>query len=490
MTSRLGSVLRILVFCAGSLASATAGASEVRVVSRTIGEGYSIRVPGPEAALLSRRRLVQYINLGVYDMLPPKRADELHRAAEDGQLRLITSMRLRHDFGSFVRRASGRAESLLDTVDGRQIDLLYGYLEGERLGGWVDLRAGRQFESSGLDWYVFDGAWVRVRTPAHLGVEAFSGLNVDGTAMFGYPTYELDGTAQTPADDARSTMFGAALSVVDLKWVDARVAYRRTMSPALLNQDIVNDDGTVGLASGVDQELVSATAGLRLLEGRLNPFGALRYNLGTSRVDDATAGIAWTFTDRHTVRGQWIRTIPAFDLDSIFNVFSSTSFEDFRVIYQVRTGPRWTLSARGQTRVFGNETTEELGTEPDRAHEVGYGGGLQALHQRRRFSLRIDGFGLGGEGGVRAGGSVGTRTHVAWDRLALDGRAYGVYYADEQVEAREGYSFALQAGANLRLYRGVHLNVVGEEMFTSFLKHAFRVLAVFNVDWSFRAGRR
>lgn len=490
MSSRLRTTLAILVFFAGSTASATAFASEVRVVSRTVGEGYSIRVPGPEAALLTRRRLVQYVNLGVYDILPPKRADELRRRVEDGQLRLVTSMRLRHDFGSFVRRASGRGETLLDSVDGRQIDLLYGYVEGERLGGWVDLRAGRQFEASGLDWYVFDGAWVRVRTPAHLGVEAFSGLAVDGTAMFGYSSYELDGTAQTPADDARSTMFGAAVSVVDLRWVDARVAYRQTITPALLNQGIVNDDGTVGLSSGVDQEIVSATAGLRLLSGRLNPYGALRYNLATARVDDATAGISWTFTDRHTVRAQWIRTIPDFDLDSIFNVFSTTPFEDVRVVYQVRSGPHWTLSARGQSRFFRNEETAELGTRPEQALDVGYGGGVQALHQRRRFTLRVDGFGLGGEGGVRAGGSVDTRTHVVWDRLALDGRGYGLYYADDQVDARTGYSVALQAGANVRLYRGIHLNLVGEEMFTSFLKHAFRVLAVFSVDWSFRAGRR
>jgi hypothetical protein len=477
--------------------SSLAQASEVRVVSRTIGEGYSIRAPGPEAALLTRRRLVQYVNLGVYDILPPKEAGELRRRAEDGQLRLVTSMRLRHDFGTYRRRATGSSESLVDAVDQRQIDLLYGYLEGQRLGGWVDLRAGRQFEMSGLDWYVFDGGWVRVRTPAHLAVEAFSGLSVDGTQLFGYPTYEFDGTSETTVDQANSPMFGAAVATSDLKWVDARVAYRRTFSPFGLNRQLVHDDGTVGLQCGgsstpacIDQELVSASAALRLLKGRLVPHGAVRFNLGTTRIDDAVAGVSWSLTDRHLVRGQWIRTIPAFDLDSIFNVFSSTPFEEARLVYQVRVGPKWTVSARGQGRFFSNEVTGELETQPEQETAAGYGGGVQALHQRRRFSLRLDGFGLGGEGGTRAGGSFDTRTHVVWDRLALDGRGYFVYYDDDLVDAREGYSVALQAGANLRAYRGIHLNLVAEEMFSSYLQHAFRALLVVSVDWTLRGGQR
>ena len=76
------------------------------------------------------------------------------------------------------------------------------------------------------------------------------------------------------------------------------------------------------------------------------------------------------------------------------------------------------------------------------------------------------------------------------DRLALDTRAFFVYYRDELTEAREGYSFALQLGTNLRLAHGIYFNVVGEQLFTPYYASAFRAFGVLSVDWGFRAGRR
>jgi len=470
--------------------SSVAAAAEVRTVSRTIGEGYMVRVPGPEATLLSRRRLVQYVGVGVYGILPPKEPGQLRRDPNDGQLRVHSSMRLRHDFGTFTRRATGSSDALLQGIDGRQIDLMYGYLEGERLGGWVDLRAGRQFEMSGLDFFAFDGGWIRIRTPAHFSVETFGGFSVDGGAVFGFPTFELDGTQGTGADDVSSPTAGAAVALDDVRWLDARVAYRRTFTPASMGESLVDSDGSRGLAAGVDQELVSGTMALRLAKGRLSPFAAARVNLGTARVDDISAGVSWSITELHSVRAQYLRTIPAFDLDSIFNVFSVTPFEDVRTVYQVRASERWTLYGRFQGRIFRSETTEALDTEPDKDASFGGGGGGGAAYRIRRFSLRGDGFGLGGEGGTRAGGSLDARTHVWWDRLAIDTRAFFVYYRDELDDSRRGHSVAIQAGTNLRLGHGVYFNVVGEQLFTPYYDSAFRAFAVLSMDWNFRAGRR
>lgn len=471
-------------------ASRPAAATEVRTVARTIGEGYMVRVPGPEAQLLSRRRVVQYVNLGVFDILPPRRPDELRRDPADGQLRIVTSMRLRHDFGSFTKDATGTAGDLLQSLDGRQIDLLYGYLEGERIGGWIDFRAGRQLEMSGLDFYAFDGGWIRARTPAHIAAEAFGGFSIDGTAAFGYPAFELDGTQGTGADAVSSPMAGGAFSIVDVRWMDARFAYRRTWTPASMGDDLVDSDGTLGLRPAVDQEIVSSNAALRLFHGKLSPFVATRYNLGTSRLDDLSAGVFWSLTEMHSIRAQYLRTIPAFDLDSIFNVFAITPFEDVRVVYQVRTGPRWTLHTRFQGRIFRAEPTGELGTEPAEPTSFGGGGGAGAVYQRRRFALRMDGFGLGGEGGMRAGGNVDTRTHLVYDRLGLDARAYFVAYRDDVSADRHGWSMAIQAGGNLKLAHGIYLNVIGEQMFTPFYRTAFRAFGVLSIDWAFRVGSR
>jgi hypothetical protein len=477
-------------FGAALLAAPTTRAADVRTVSRTVGEGYMLRVPGPEGHLLSRRRLVQYVNLGVYRILPPKRAKEMFRDPRDGQLQIVTSLRVRHDFGTFQRNATGNAARLIESLDGRQIDVLFGYLEGRSLGGWVDLRAGRQLEMSGLDFYAFDGGWVRLRTPAHLAVEAFGGFQVNGNHALGFPTFELDGTQGTLLDEASSPMVGAAFGLTDVSWMDARFAYRRTWTPSTLNGDLVDADGMMGLHNAVNQELVSANVALRLFDGRFSPFAAARYNLGTVRVDDLSAGIVWALTPMHTLRAFYLRTIPLFDLDSIFNVFATEPFEDVRVVYEVRPGRHWTLYGRFQGRMFRQVETETLGAEPSTSVPFGGGGGGGAAYRRRRFAMRLDGFGLGGEGGMRAGGSVDTRTHVWYDRLALDGRAYYVHFRDDLVADRRGYSLALQVGTNIRLAHGVYFNVIGEELFSTFYRHAFRALGVLSVDWAFRVGQR
>jgi hypothetical protein len=466
-----------------------ADAADVRTISRTFGEGYMVRVPGPEGALLSRRRLVQYIGLGVYRLLPPKRADELARAPEDGQLQIVTSLRIRHDFGTFTRRATGPGASTLQSLDGRQIDLMYGYLEGQNMAGVVDFRAGRQFEMSGLDFYAFDGGWIRARSPAHLAVEAFGGFAVDGTAVFGFPTFELDGTNDQPSDHAPTPMVGTAFSLVDVKWMDARFAWRRTFTPASMAKDLVAPDGTMGLSTGMDQEFVSGTIALRLAGGKLSPTAALRYDLGTSRLSDASAAINWSVSEIHTLRAQYIRTVPIFDLDSIFNVFMTEPIEDVRAVYEVRPGPHWTLYGRFQGRVFRSHTTAS-GLVPDDDTRFGGGGGGGATYRRRRFAARADLYGLGGYGGMRIGGDIDTRTHVVYDRFGIDARAYAVYYEDEVTPDRNGWSVALQAGGNLRIAHGVYLNLMGEQMFTPFYRTAFRALGVLSVDWSFRGGRR
>ncbi|MCA9635914.1 MAG: hypothetical protein KC420_07790 [Myxococcales bacterium] len=482
--------LALTIGLAIDLAPRPGRAAEVRAQTKTLGEGYMVRVPG-SADLLSRRRLVQYVNLGVYELLPPRRPGELHRSLEEGQLHIVSSMRLRNDFGTYLRQGDDRSARTLESLDGRQVDLLFAYLEGQRLGGFVDLRAGRQFEMSGLDFYAFDGAWTRAHLPVlPLAVEAFGGMMVDGSQLFGFPTFELDGTNGTARDRSFSPMAGAALSSSGLRWLDARLAYRRTFTPSALNRGAIDDDGSAGLASGVDQELVSLSAAARLADGRLSPYAALRYNLGTARLDDVSAGIHMAMSERQSIRALYIRTIPAFDLDSIFNTFTNEAFEDVRVVLESRPNARWILAARSQTRLFRDQTTSELETLPARALRLGVGGGVTASYRIRRLGLRMDGYGLGGEGGVRAGGSLESRTMVAWNRLAIDGRIYGVYYRDDQSEARRGYSLAVQGGLNVQLWRGIHLNLLGEELMTNYYTSALRILASLSADWTMRAGRR
>ncbi len=488
-----------LIGALGLLEPEPAVAAEVKVSARTIGEGYVVLGPGSEPQLIRRRRLVQYVNLGVYELLPPTEPvgnlDGWTRPPEQGQLELVVSMRLRHDFGEYVRTASPDAALLVDTLDNRQLDLMVGYLQGRRLANFFDFRVGRQLETSGLDWYAFDGGWARATTPAHLAIEVFAGLQVDGSHIFGWPTWEPDGTSgEEPADRARSPMIGTALALADLRWIHARVAYRRTFTPAAINGSLLEPtgraDGSVQpLQSGVDQELVSATLDLNLLEGKLAPFAAVRFDLGALRLSDLNVGVQTAISDMHLLRLQYLRTVPVFDLDSIFNIFSVQPFQDVRLSYQVRPGGGWTLLGRGTARIF-RDTGSPASPEPRRS--IGWGGALAAAWQKQRFAVRTDAFVQGGEGGTQAGGSIDSQIRVLWDRIGIDLRSYFARYLPDpdDTRGRDGWGWSVQAGTDIQVWKGIHVTLLAEELLTPSLRPSFRGLAVLAVDWSFRAGRR
>lgn len=489
------------------LGPCAAHAAEVKMSARTIGEGYVVLAPdADEPRVLRRRRFVQYVELGVYELLPPTEPgadlDTWVRPPDKGQLELVASIRLRHDFGEFNNQAGPDSTPLVEQLERRQLDLMYGYLQGRKLGGFLDVRLGRQFEASGLDWYVFDGAWARVHTPAHLALEAFAGQQVDGSRVFGYPNADLDGTAGTTADRARSPMIGTALALTNLRRVHARLAYRRTFTPGAevgplrgLNQGLVepsgaNDGSTQPLAAGVDQEIVSGAIDLQLADGKLAPFAAARMNLGTLRLDQLALGSAFVISELHTLRVQYLRTQPSFDLDSIFNLFSVQPIDDLRVVYQVRPSLDWTLLGRANMRMFRNDPTAAI--EPARRVPLGFGGALAAAWRHRRLALRGDAFVQGGEGGLQAGGSLDGQVRVAWDRVGLDLRSYFTRYVPDASETRgrDGWGWSVQTGAEIKVWEGIHLMVLAEELLTSAVRPAFRALGVLSVDWTFRVGRR
>ncbi len=75
--------------------------------------------------------------------------------------------------------------------------MLYAYVGGRRLFGFLDFELGRQMSVEDLEWYSFDGLKVRIHTPWHLAVEAHGGLVVRDSSDLGSPTQEPDGTSSS-----------------------------------------------------------------------------------------------------------------------------------------------------------------------------------------------------------------------------------------------------------------------------------------------------
>ena len=337
-----------------------------------------------------------------------------------------------------------------------------------------------------------------MRLPIHLGIEGFGGLQSSGDQLFGYPNFDLDGTRDRPSDRAINPMVGGGVSIIDWSWVDAGLTYRRTVSAAPLGGELLDESGQA-IEKGIDEEFVSTRAAMRLFRGRFAPHVAMRYDFGHAALTDLSAGALWSVTDWHRLRLGFLRTQPRFDLDSIFNVFASQSFEDLRVSWEVDLNPKWTVATRGQSRWFHDQetssgrTVEEQGIVNDDngvAGRVSGGAGLGAVYRRPRFALRLDSQGLAGEGGVQVAGSVDTRTYFYHRRMALDARLWAVYHDDDQRAERKGGAFAAQLGVDTRLWRAVHLAIMGEELFTPHMRHSMRLWAVFSTDFTFRIGSR
>ncbi len=472
----LGGVVLLIV----ALAPCRASAGDVTIRSRTYGEGYVVLVPGSEGRLLRRRRLAQILSLGVFDLLPPDPAAD---PARRGRLGFRATVRIRHDFGDFQRRAAGRAATLVRAEDGRAVDLLGAALEGRRLFGALDLRIGRQIDQYGLDFFAFDGGFVRVRTPVPVAFEALGGLAVRATDLLGYPEMSVDGVPPTEVSTGPRFVAGGGVLVDGPSWIFGRVGYRQVFersAPAAPGEPP---------RRRVAEEILSAQVRLRLAKGIVSPYGAVRYDVAGARVSDLSLGTDLAFGGgRHLLRVQYLRTHPVFDLDSVFNVFFTTPFSDVRLGYQVNLG-RTALHARWQVRRMLADRTAS-GAEPP-ARALG-GTGVQAgvSHRRRRFALRADAFARGGPEGRLGGASVEARTFVFHQRLALDTRAYYTYVDGVGSTAGGGHLWAVQIGTDTRLYSGIHLHLLVEEAGSPTMRSSFRVFGALSLDWQIRGGTR
>lgn len=476
-----------LVFAWALSTSTTSAASEVRVTSRTYGEAYTLRRAGLSLATVPRRRLVQYVNLGVYDLLPPTDASTMRREPEDGQLRIVTSLRLRHDFGSYVQGAQQDAQRLVNTVDGRQVDVMYAFVEGTRLGGWLDARVGRQFSTTGLDFYAFDGGWARVRTPAHLGLAVSSGLMVRGADVLGAPNYELDGTDTSVRRRAVAPMVAVEASLLDIPRWNAAVGWRQTFETSPDNGEQVGLDlpeGRVSLES-----LLSARLGWRSLNYRVAVDGAMRYDFGRRALTDARVEVRTRLTDLHSASLSYQHTTPIFSLDSIFNVFDLADIELGRATWDVRVGPRWQMSAHGLVRLFRAEGSNGRPIWSVPVATTSQGGGL-TLAYTGRVRAALDGRAIAGEGGTRVSGFADLASALLWDRLVLEGRLYGNYVDSTDTPWSEGWNVSAQAIARGNLWDGISLSWLVEPGTGSRWQWSFRTMVLLSMEWGVRGGAR
>lgn len=521
--------LAALVMAATS-APAPAGAYEFELLARSIGQAEelrSLRLLGPDLTL-ARRRFTQTLALHVWDIGRPH--DEWWRLYDPKprrgpRLSFQSYVRLDHDFGDYTGGdlfLGTRSVDAVDLVpelesDSMQLDVLYAFLAAEGLlDGKVDLYAGRQLGLESLDWYAFDGAAVRVRSPWHLAGEVFGGLQVRDASPVGSPTFEPDGTSSgecqeylesgvpgsgawrpidlgrpdhnsrfrndldvCPQRDQLMPTFGGAIALDGASRLSARLSYRRTMSrtPDLIGPANRFDERDVGYypdeigqapAWGTNQEHVSleARAPIDLAGDRVQvtPYGAARYSLLHALVDEALAGTRVKL-GAHSLEPELFYSFPTFDGDSIFNAFSVQPYVDGRLTYELSPrGAPWTGYARGWMRRFRIEDpgTAAPGADVDSGALAGGAQvGARWVMAPERVA-RVDLFHEGGYGGRRTGGFALVSWRVAAP-LLVSTRLSVIDFAEDLRPELDATSLGAQVGATYRIHEGMATSVIAEE---------------------------
>ena len=454
-----------------------ARAYDFEIDAQTIGQAYQLRAA--DDALVNRRRLSQYLSLHVFNLGP---RDSLGRPLPRNQIYLTASLRFDADAGDYptLVELSGRTPER--ELFAEKLDLLYAYLGGNDLFGFLDFQLGRQILVDLYDWSSFDGLHLQARTRFHVAAEAWGGLNVTGASVLDSPVYRVDGTALggnpfgslgARQEDQLQPTFGVAARTVGLRDLSARLSYERTMSPT----GGPRQPGEP--AWGVVAEHVGLTARGRLWGGRLVPWFAFRYDLLAGRLDEIYAG-ARAQLGRHGLSAEYVLAAPTFDGDSIWNVFSAQAFDDVRLSYDVRLG-RVRAYAHGFARLFFD----------DRGVASSLGGSVGARLELGRGWLRADGYYEDGYGGRRAGAELASRVRI-WgdplDGIFAEGRMSYAGFRDDSRPIDRADSFGVQAGVRWTPLPGITVHGLLEENVNRLYASQLRVLAL--LDLSFFLGQR
>ena len=202
------------------------------------------------------------------------------------------------------------------------------------------------------------------RTPFHVAVEAWGGLNVTGAGVVRLArlSRRRRRARRQPARLARRApggalqpTFGVAARPSGCAMSRRASRYERTMSPT-------GDRASRASPSwGVVDEQVGLTARGKLFDGA-DPL--VRLPLQPARRPRSTSSTPARARQlgRHGLSAEYVLAAPTFDGDSIWNVFASQAFDDVRVAYDVRSGS-CRAYARGFTRLF----FDDNGTSRSRA---------------------------------------------------------------------------------------------------------------------------
>ena len=318
------------------------------------------------------------------------------------------------------------------------IDVLDAYVEIDR--GRLRGRAGRQWRSSGLGYYNFDGLSLLVRPIEWLSVDAFGGWGLVRGLNESHTSGAI-AAVEALAPNDRALLFG----------VEVRGRPTTALSLAGTYQREVRSD-----RSAFYSDRVSADAELRL--GRMAGVSAsLVADLATTEVNEALLRGWMPLPYRITLTAEARRYLPFFELWTIWGAFSPVGYtEGNATISWSDVRSRLLLQARGGWRRY-EDTDAGVGFLPleDSGWRIGANGTWHAADQWTLFAGTHAELGFGA---ARSDADAGVRWEPS--KRAFAGVRVAGFQTAYEFRIGEGrvFAFGIDGGARL----GAEVRIVGD----------------------------
>lgn len=516
-----------------------AEAADFVLNAETAGQAYEVTSPWGDA-VLSRRRLMQTLSLGVYNLqgkYTPGEAD----------YSIVLRMRLDADFGinskveggAETNYAAGRGSRFVPGLQVAPVDLMYGYVEGRNLAkGWLGFRVGRQYVSDALGWWSFDGGLVRVTTPYFVQAELYGGLEQRGGLPLSSSRYERGGvwrgshagfaSSSTDLPNASdypsfqfaqvAPAFGVALESSGPSWIHGRLSYRRVYNEgSSITQQFPDPGGGYRLVKGsrLSQERLGYAIDVNKDDlGGLK--GGFSYDLYNSLVGSFYGGLEAYLGKRATIGADIDYFVPTFDADSIWNWFTKspvttitgrTSIDVTKHVDVSASGGARLWAADGDPDAFGAGQCEAQGLPADCAGTASVDGAFPSgaktyardeanrattmapdvianvagRYRQGSVNVSLRGMLEAGSRGRRAGGDLAGEKSFDGDRYTVGARV-SLYNWDDPIRPdRYATSFGYVLGAGYKPGPIADFHLEWEHDMNRLVGQRFRVVGLVNL---------
>lgn len=209
-------------------------------------------------------------------------------------------------------RASGGDAGLFWPQADHPLEVLSAYAELDR--GALRARAGRQWHSSGLGYYDFDGAALLWRGPRAVSLEAYGGGSLE-RGLFEPQTSDAISAVEPFAPEKRAWLLGA-----EARWRPGP----RLSTSAVYQREIQTD------RAGLYSERAAANARLRMFGATLD--GQLVYDVAQTAVNEGRLRLQLPPLSRASLALEARHHEPFFELWTIWGAFSPVGFDEARAL--------------------------------------------------------------------------------------------------------------------------------------------------------------